>query len=157
MRRRFTRINDKSFARLPDLLLIDGGRGQLNVALDVLSEVGLTIPTIGLAKQHEEIYMPGQSEPLILPFNSKALHLLQQIRDEAHRFAISYHHKLREKKAKESVLDSIPGIGPKRRKALISHFGSLAAIKRASIEDLLAVNGITRQIAKEIHDRLKNG
>ncbi|MCL6520173.1 MAG: excinuclease ABC subunit UvrC [Armatimonadetes bacterium] len=156
LRRRFAKKEEERFANLPDLLLIDGGRGQLNTALEVLSEAGLTIPVVGLAKQFEEIYVPERPEPMLLPPDSKALHLLQQIRDEAHRFALAYHQKLREKKAKKSLLDDIPGIGPKRRRALIKQFGSVVAIKQASIEDLLKVPGITKPIAEEIHERLKN-
>ena len=141
---------------LPDLVIIDGGKGQLNAALEVLEEYGLKgeVPAIGLAKKQEEIFIPGRSEPLVLPRDSQGLYLLQRIRDEAHRFAIGYHRKLRTKKTLASILEDIPGIGPKRRQALLKHFGSIEAIRQASVEELAAVKGMTRKAAEMVRENL---
>jgi excinuclease ABC subunit C len=141
---------------LPDLVIIDGGKGQLNAALEVLEEHGLNdeVPAIGLAKKQEEVFLPGRSEPLVLPRESQGLYLLQRVRDEAHRFAIGYHHKLRTKKSLTSVLEEIPGIGPKRRQALLKHFGSIEAISQASVEDLAAVQGMTKKAAEMVNENL---
>jgi excinuclease ABC subunit C len=141
---------------LPDLIIIDGGKGQLNAALEVLEEQGLKdeVPAIGLAKKQEEIFLPGRSEPLILPRDSQGLYLLQRIRDEAHRFAIGYHRKLRAKKSLASVLEEVPGIGSKRRQALLKHFGSIEAIRQASVEELAAVKGMTRKAAEMVKEHL---
>lgn len=146
---------------LPDLVIIDGGRGQLNAALEVMRELRLDIPTIGVAKEEgshtkldtaEEIYIPGANEPLLLPRNSQGLYLLQRIRDEAHRFSITYHRKLRSEKTFKSVLDEIPGIGPKRKKALMTHFGSVKAISAASLDELAALDGMTRDAAEKVKE-----
>lgn len=139
------------FAELPHLMLIDGGKGQLNAALEAMREVGVQVPAIGLAKRFEEIYLPGRSEPLILPKDSPALHLLQAVRDEAHRFAVEYHRKLRIKRSTSSVLDEIPGVGPKRRQVLLKHFGSVKRLKEASVEDIAAVPSIPRSLAQMIY------
>jgi excinuclease ABC subunit C len=141
---------------LPDLIVIDGGKGQLNAALEVLEGHGLKgeVPAIGLAKKQEEVFLPGRSEPLILPRDSQGLYLLQRIRDEAHRFAIGYHRKLRAKKSLASILEEIPGIGPKRRQALLKHFGSIEAIRQASVEELAAVKGMTRKAAEMVRENL---
>ena len=148
-------VSHGKFSQFPDLLLIDGGKGQLAVALSVLEELELDgIEAIGLAKRHEEIYRPGESAPLRLPPESKALLLLRHIRDEAHRFAITYHRKLRGKRSLASVLDEIPGIGPKRRKALIKAFGSLEKLKRASVDEIAALPEIPRSLAELIAQRL---
>jgi len=154
LRRRFARRtqSDEKFAKLPDLLLVDGGKGQLNVALEVIAESGLNIPAVGLAKQFEEIYTPGTEFPIVLARNSPALQMLQRIRNEAHRFAQAYHHKLTQKKVRESVLDEIPGVGPRRRKALVRHFGSVARVRQASLEQLMQVPGITEPVARAIYD-----
>ena len=121
----------------PDLIVIDGGKGQLGMACEVLDELNLAhIPIIGLAKEFEEIYIPNSKRPIIIPKNNKALHLLQQVRDESHRFAITYHRKLRSKRNVKSFLDDIYGIGPKRKKELINKFGTMKNIKEASIEEL---------------------
>ncbi len=173
IRRRFTASADNpKFAKLPDLVVIDGGKGQLSAALEGLDEAigraadgesrGETIRTnhesrimfISLAKQFEQVFLPGQSDPILLPRNAPALRLLQRIRDEAHRFALSYHHKLRSKTATKSVLDSIPGIGNERRKALIKKFGSLAGVKAASLEDLIAASGMNRKTAEAVYEAL---
>ncbi|MCD6290634.1 MAG: excinuclease ABC subunit C, partial [Anaerolineae bacterium] len=126
--------------------------GQLNVALEVLEEYGLreVVPVAGLAKQREEIFLPGRPDPVILPRGSDALHLVQRIRDEAHRFAITYQRNRRRRATLSSALDEIPGIGPKRRQALLRRFGSLEAIRKASVEDLASVPGMTRTAAKQV-------
>jgi len=125
-------IRKGKFSELPALLLIDGGKGQLNVAVEVLRNANIEgIEAIGLAKHHEEVFRPGRSEPLLLNQESPALLLLRQIRDEAHRFAITYHRRLRAKRSLSSVLDEILGIGPKRRNTLIKAFGSVARISHA--------------------------
>jgi len=143
------------FARFPDLVIIDGGKGQLKAALEVLEELGLdTIPVVSLAKQQEEIFMPGRSESIQLPRDSQALFLVQRIRDEAHRFALGYHRTLREKTGLASQLDVIPGIGPRRRQALLKRFGSLEAIREASVDDLASVQGMTRQAAEQLKANL---
>lgn len=145
---------------MPDLIIIDGGKGQLSSALEVIRSLGhLMVPVVGLAKQFEYVFMEGQSEPVILPANSKALYLIQRIRDEAHRFAITYHRKLRSKRNLVSVLDHIEGIGPKRRKALWDNFGSIAEIKKATVLELSNVEGISKNMAKtiiEYFEKLKN-
>ena len=142
---------------MPDLIIIDGGKGQLNSALEIIRALGhYQIPVVGLAKQFEYVFLEGQSEPVILPPNSKALYLIQRIRDEAHRFAITYHRKLRHKRNLVSVLDHIEGIGPTRRKALWDAFGSIAEIKKAKITDLTAVPGISENIANNIVKYFKN-
>ena len=140
---------------LPDLLVVDGGKGQLNAALEVMREMGVDhVPAIGLAKQHEEVFLPGRSDPILLPRDSEALYLLQRVRDEAHRFALGYHRRLREKKGMASRLEDIPGIGPRRRQALLKHFGSLQAVREASLEQLAAVSGMSREAAERIKERL---
>jgi excinuclease ABC subunit C len=146
---------------MPDLILIDGGKGQLNSTLDVLMELGITGPdVIGLAKarsgeegsarEFERVFLPGVEEPVILDPTSATTHLVARARDEAHRFAIAYHRKLREKKAVRSELDDIPGIGESRKKALLRHFGSVAKVREADVEDLASVKGMTRKAVEEI-------
>lgn len=144
--------DDASWRLLPDLLVVDGGKGQLSAALEVLDEYSLRdqVPAVGLAKQEEEIYLPDRSEPLRLPRTSEGLYLMQRIRDEAHRFAITHHRQVREKQTIVSLLDSIPGVGPKRRIALLRHFGSVEAIREASIDDLAAVPGMSRKVAEQV-------
>lgn len=137
---------------MPDLIIIDGGKGQLSSALEIIRGSGhLMTPVVGLAKQFEYIFTEGSSEPVILPRASQALYLVQRIRDEAHRFAITYHRKLRAKRNLVSVLDHINGIGPKRRKALWDAFGSLEQIKAASVEQLAAVEGMNLPAAEAVH------
>ncbi len=147
---------DPSFARLPDLMLIDGGKGQLARALKVLAQFGLEerIFAIGLAKREEEIYLPGRAEPLRLPRNHPGLFLLQRVRDEAHRFAITANRGRRVREGLASTLEAIPGVGPKRRQALLQHFGSVAAIRAAAVEEIAAVPGISRNLAHAIKDAL---
>jgi excinuclease ABC subunit C len=129
---------DASFAFLPDLIIIDGGKGQLSRVVKVLDQFDLSekVPVVGLAKREEEIFFPNKSKPTLLPRHSQGLYLVQRIRDEAHRFAITAHRKQRSKLGLASRLDAIPGIGPTRRKALLKHFGSIDKIKVASIDDL---------------------
>lgn len=144
---------DDKFARLPDLVLIDGGRGQLAAARGAMREVGAdSIPTVALAKGEEMLFREGEASPLRLPRDSAALHLLQRVRDEAHRFAITYHRQLRQKGGRGSVLDDIPGIGPRRKKALLAQFGSISALRKATVEQLAQVPGMTRPIAQELYD-----
>lgn len=153
--RRFERTlsGDHKFAELPDLLIVDGGRGQLNVALDVLSEFGLDyINAIGLAEKNEEIILPGSSESVILSRSSPALQLVQRIRDEAHRFAITYHRNLRARNSLYSVLDSIPGIGDKRKRMLYEKFLTVDAIRNASIDELKACDGMNSRSAAAVYE-----
>jgi excinuclease ABC subunit C len=147
---------DPSFAMLPDLLLVDGGKGQLAEAVKVLKEFALDgrVPAASLAKQQEEVFLPGRKEAVRLPRDSRALFLLQRIRDEAHRFAITYHRELRTKQGLASRLESIRGIGPARRKALLTAFGSLEGIREAPVEELMKVKGITREAAERLRGEL---
>ncbi len=139
----------------PDLIIVDGGKGQLNVALDVLKSLDLeNIPIIGLAKEFEHVFVPNISTPIILPRNSEALHLLQRIRDEAHRFAVTYHKKLRSRELKYSVLDGIKGVGEKRKIKLLKHFGDINGIKNASVEELANVESINKNLAFTIYKHL---
>ena len=141
----------EKFNKKPDLLLIDGGKGQLNAVVEVLDELDMTgIPVAGLAKEHEWLYLPGQSEPIVLPPNSAALHLVMRIRDEAHRFAITYHRQRRAKAMTHSALDALAGVGPVRKKRLLTAFGSLAAIKRAGVDEIAAVKGMTPALAAQV-------
>jgi excinuclease ABC subunit C len=140
---------DPAFAILPDLLIVDGGKGQLGRAVNVLEkfEILEKVPVAGLAKQNEEIFVPNQPVPILLPRHSQGLYLLQRIRDEAHRFAITAHRQKRDKQGIASRLDAVPGIGPARRKALLAHFGSLQKIREASVEEIHAVPGISLDLA----------
>ena len=137
-----------TWAILPDLVLIDGGKGQLNAALSVLDEVGSSVPVASLAKENEEIFIPRRKEPVILPRSSPGLQLLQRLRDEAHRFAISYYARVHRRQTFTSALDGIPGIGPKRKRALLRQFGSIQRIREASVDELVAATGMTQSQAK---------
>ena len=142
---------------LPDLVMVDGGKGQLSSAIDALIKVGCPpLPIIGLAERNEEIYVPGRSEPVVLDRHNPALQMLQALRDEAHRFAISYHRDLRNKRIEQSVLDEIPGIGGQRKRQLLRTFGSLRELKKADAA-LIArrVPGIGEALAQQIVDKLK--
>jgi excinuclease ABC subunit C len=157
LRRRFRRYlaDEDKWSIAPDLVLIDGGKGHLNAALEVMRGLGLgSIPAASLAKEREEIFIPGNPRPVALPQTSVALHLLQRVRDEAHRFALAYHKRLRHKEGIASALDSIPGIGPKRKKVLIREFGSVRGIKEASIDQLAAVEGMTGKLADKLKEYL---
>ncbi|MFO7995754.1 MAG: excinuclease ABC subunit UvrC [Dehalococcoidia bacterium] len=158
LRRRFGRgLTDEGAWTSPDLVLIDGGRGQLNAALKLRQEFGLdSIPMVSLAKENEEVFVADEPNPVHIARDSPALHILQRARDEAHRFAISYHRKLRSKEAIASALDNIPGIGPERKKALLKKFGSIEAIKQASLEELRQTKGITLALAKQVKEYLGN-
>jgi excinuclease ABC subunit C len=145
---------------LPDLVLIDGGKGQMSEAKRILAEnVHDGIAIVGVAKGEarrpgrERLYVPGASEPLRLPGSSAALHLIQQVRDEAHRFALAGHRGRRQKRIRRSALEDISGLGPKRRQALLRHFGGLQAITRAGVDDLSRVKGISRRLAETIYLR----
>ncbi len=146
--------DNPKFNTLPDLMLIDGGKGQLSVAVSVAAELGLELNMIGLAKQYELIYMPGKSDPLVLPRNSQALFLLQRVRDEVHRFSVTYHRTLRGKNATMSVLDTIPGIGPTRRRALLNFFGSVERLKHANVDQIANAPAMNRKLATTIHTML---
>ncbi|MBN1535890.1 MAG: excinuclease ABC subunit UvrC [Anaerolineales bacterium] len=148
---------DPAFALLPDLLIVDGGKGQLSRAVSVLEKFELfgKIPVAGLAKQNEELFIPGQNQPIMLPRHSQGLYLVQRVRDEAHRFAITSHRKLRTKEGLASRLDAIPGIGPARRKSLITHLGSIQKIQEATLDQLTAIPGITPKLAVAIKSYLE--
>ena len=139
---------------LPDLIVIDGGKGQLSSALEIIRGPGqhADVPVVGLAKQFELVFKEGESEPVVLPRHSQALYLIQRIRDEAHRFAITFHRQLRGKRNLVSILDHVVGIGPKRRQALRQHFGTLAKMQAASVEELAAAPGMTRPAAEAVYD-----
>ncbi len=163
LRRRFKRANpktdttttDTTWAILPDLVLIDGGKGQLSAAREIMQQAGAgEIPVASLAKEREEIFIPRQAEVIILPGSSPGLQLLQRLRDEAHRFALGYHQKLRKKETFTSALDTIPGIGPKRKRALLKKFGSVTLIRQASLEELAAAKGMSENLARKIKDYL---
>jgi excinuclease ABC subunit C len=146
--------NDGSFVavRLPDLIIVDGGKGQLSSACRELQRLGLhDLPIIGLAKEHEEIYRPGRALPLRLPMDSPALRLLQRIRDEAHRFANAYHQLLMKKRVEESILDDCPGVSQNRKNLLLQRFGSVNRLRKASVEEIAATEGIGRKLAEEVH------
>lgn len=143
------------FSHLPDLVLIDGGRGQLGYALAAMRATGAEVPMIGLAKEWEEIWQEGAEEPIRLPKHSEALQLLQRVRDEAHRFAITYHRSLRGKRGLLSRLETLPGIGPQRRRALMRHFPTLEALRRAELEEIAGVKGMTRAAAQVVYDFLQ--
>ena len=136
--------------------MVDGGKGQLSAAIDALVEIGCPpLPVIGLAKRNEEIYLPGRSEPIVLDRHDPALRMLQALRDEAHRFAITYHRELRNRRIEQSRLDEIPGIGDIRKKQLLRAFGSLARLKKASVEEIAEkVPGIGENVARKILDNL---
>ena len=158
--RRFRRAlaDDEKFNKLPDLMLIDGGKGQLSAAQAAMKTFAASklpdIPMIALAKRVEEIFVPGKSEPIVLREDNPTLHTIQRLRDEAHRFAITYHRRLRQKSLSASVLDEIPNVGPRRKQALLQHFGSIEAIREASLDKLLAVKGIPRSVAENIRKHL---
>ena len=145
----------KRFSYPPNLLLIDGGKGQLNVAVRVLEELGLEdICVASLAKRFEEVYMPGLAEPIRIPRDSEALYLLQQVRDEAHRFAITYHRQLRGKRMTKSLLDDVPGLGPTRRSRLLREFGSLKRLRELSKEELTALAWLPNAVADSTYAAL---
>jgi excinuclease ABC subunit C len=161
IRRRLERLkaNDEKFMPAPDLILLDGGKGQLSAVIPVMEEMGVAselpdIPLRSLAKRDEEVFQPGRPEPVVLERNSPELHLLQRVRDEAHRFANTYHRKLRGQAMTASVLDELPGVGSTRKKKILEHFGTPDAFLNASLEELEAVPGLPGKVAREVHARL---
>jgi excinuclease ABC subunit C len=145
----------KRFSYPPNLLLIDGGKGQLGVAVRVLEELGLEdICVASLAKRFEEVYRPGLAEPVRIPRDSEALYLLQQVRDEAHRFAITYHRQLRNRKSIVSILDDVPGLGPVRRTRLLREFGSVKQLRAQSEEELVAIPWLPEKVARAVYAKL---
>ena len=163
LRRRFrrARLGDEGSAEelrwaMPDLVIIDGGKGQVAAAKEVLDELGLhDLPLAGLAKEREELFLPGETEPIVLPPTSAALYLVQRLRDEAHRFAITYHRDLRSKRQVHSAFDDLPGVGPKRRRALLRVFGSTKRVREAPVEQIAAVPGIGPSLAAKIKETLE--
>ena len=148
----------RRFAYPPNLYVVDGGAPQVNAAQSVLDELGITnVAVIGLAKRLEEVWVPSEPDPVIMPRNSEGLYLLQRIRDEAHRFAIAYHRSKRSKRMTASALDAVRGLGETRRKALVAHFGSVARLKQASIEEITAVPGIGVATARAVLEALGMG
>jgi excinuclease ABC subunit C len=163
LRRRFRRANDGEEGneeerrwRMPDLVIVDGGKGQVSAAKEVLDELGLhELPLVGLAKEREELFLPARTDPIVLAPTSQALYLVQRIRDEAHRFAIAYHRSLRARATTRSAFDDLPGVGPKRRQALLRVFGSLKRVREAPVEQIAAVPGISRALAERIKATLE--
>jgi excinuclease ABC subunit C len=145
---------DESFALLPDLIIMDGGKGQLSRAVSVLKEFDLfdRVAVVGLAKRVEEVFLPEKSDSILLPRHSEGLYLIQRIRDEAHRFAITAHRARRSREGMASQLEKIPGIGTVKRKALLKHFGNIEAIAKAEKAELLLVDGINESLADTIRD-----
>ena len=160
LKRRFGRSSQADEARgtawaLPDLVILDGGKGQLSAGLDALADAGrLQIPIAALAKEREELFLPNRSTPILLPRTSQGLYLVQRIRDEAHRFAVTYHQNVRAKRAVRSLLDDIPGVGPSRKRALLRKFGSVRGLRDAPVGDLAAVSGVGPALAKRIKEAL---
>ncbi len=149
------RMADERFGSKPDLLVVDGGKPQLTAALTQLEELGLDIPVCGLAKADEEVFVPWDDTPVVLPNGSASLYLIKQVRDEAHRFAITFHRELRDKAMTVSVLDEVEGVGPTRKKAIMKHFGSMKRLRAASVEDIAAVKGMPQQVARAVYDTLR--
>lgn len=144
------RMADERFGSRPDLLVVDGGKPQLTAAITQLEELGLDIPVCGLAKSDEEVFVPWDDTPIVLPSGSASLYLIKQVRDESHRFAITFHRELRDKSMTVSVLDEIPGVGPKRKRAIMRHFGSLKRLRAASPEEIAQVKGVPAQVAQDV-------
>ncbi|MBP3885438.1 MAG: excinuclease ABC subunit UvrC [Olsenella sp.] len=150
------RMADERFARsAPDLLVVDGGKPQLTAALTQLEELGLDIPVCGLAKSDEEVFVPWDDTPVVLPSGSASLYLIKQVRDESHRFAITFHRELRTKAQSVSILDEVEGVGPKRKKAIMRHFGSMKRLRAASPEEIAEVKGVPESVAEEIWQTLR--
>jgi excinuclease ABC subunit C len=157
LQRRFAREakDGARFASTPDLLVVDGGKPQLAAALAALAGIGVTsMPVVALAKREEELFVPGWDDPVVLPGGSPSLYLVKRVRDEAHRFAVTYHRELRGKAMTASVLDEIPGVGPTRKKALVKHFGSVKRLRTASVGEIAQVPGIGRDLAADVAEFL---
>ena len=149
------RMADERFGSRPDLLVVDGGKPQLTAAINQLDALGLDIPVCGLAKADEEVFVPWDETPVVLPTGSASLYLIKQVRDESHRFAITFHRELRDKAMTVSVLDDVPGIGPTRKRAIMRHFGSMKRLRAASEEDIAAVSGIPAEVAHSVFETLR--
>ncbi len=149
------RMADERFGARPDLLVVDGGKPQLTAALTQLEQLGLDIPVCGLAKADEEVFVPWDDTPVVLPNGSASLYLIKQVRDEAHRFAITFHRELRDKAMTVSVLDEVEGVGPVRKKAIMRHFGSMKRLRAASVDDIAAVKGVPREVAERVHEAVR--
>ena len=164
LQRRFNRLKDATseeitsepnWKTVPDLIVIDGGKGHLTAALEVLLHSGINeLPIASLAKENEELFIPESPEPIILPKDSQGLFLMQRLRDEAHRFAITFHRQLRSKNTLKSKIDDVPGIGPQKRKLLINHFGSMKNIQNSSVEEISSLPGINKSLAKSLLEYL---
>ena len=149
------RMADERFGSRPDLLVVDGGKPQLTAALTQLEELGLDIPVCGLAKADEEVFVPWDETPVVLPTGSASLYLIKQVRDEAHRFAITFHRELRDKAMTVSILDEVEGIGPRRKKDIMKRFGSMKRLREASVEEIAAVKGVSEDVARALYDTLR--
>lgn len=149
------RMADERFGSRPDLLVVDGGKPQLSAALTQLNALGLDIPVCGLAKSDEEVFVPWDDTPVVLPNGSASLYLIKQVRDESHRFAITFHRELRDKAMTISVLDEVPGVGPTRKRAIMRHFGSMKRLRAASAEDIAAVKGVPADVARAVWQTLQ--
>lgn len=149
------RMADERFGSRPDLLVVDGGKPQLTAAMNQLEALGLDIPVCGLAKADEEVFVPWDDTPVVLPTGSASLYLIKQVRDESHRFAITFHRELRDKAMTVSILDEVEGVGPTRKKALMRHFGSMKRLRAASAEEISQVRGIPSDVAQAVYDTLR--
>lgn len=149
------RMADERFGSRPDLLVVDGGKPQLTAALTQLEKLGLDIPVCGLAKADEEVFVPWDETPVVLPTGSASLYLIKQVRDEAHRFAITFHRELRDKAMTVSILDEVEGIGPRRKKDIMKHFGSMKRLREASVDEIAAVKGVSEDVARALYDTLR--
>ena len=145
------RMADERFGSRPDLLVVDGGKPQLTAAIKQLEALGLDIPVCGLAKADEEVFVPWDETPVVLPTGSASLYLIKQVRDESHRFAITFHRELRDKAMTVSVLDDVPGVGPTRKRAILRHFGSMKRLRAASEREIAEVRGVPADVAKAVH------
>jgi excinuclease ABC subunit C len=154
LRRRFARAEDTRFASRPDLVIVDGGKPQLSAAMAALAAIEVDVPLAALAKREEELWLPGWDEPVALPNGSPSLYLVKRVRDEAHRFAIEYHRELRGRAMSASALDDVPGVGPKRKKALLKAFGSVKKLRAAGVDEIAAVPGVGRAAAEAVAEAL---
>ena len=149
------RMADERFGSRPDLLVVDGGKPQLTAAINQLEALGLDIPVCGLAKADEEVFVPWDDTPVVLPTGSASLYLIKQVRDESHRFAITFHRELRDKAMTVSILDEVEGVGPTRKKAIMRHFGSMKRLRAASVDEIAQVRGIPADVAQAVYDTLR--